>query len=1230
MQNSGTLISSAIRPNDSLDQIASAFANEIKGGAHGYETYIDMYNIIVARREWGMLVNVYNDPDPVLNGTYQLKYGNTGDNVFDISDNSNWVKINLGESTSTEWVDSVISILSVEPTLEPFPGHRYLLGTTPGLQPQGINWGNYSEGTIIVEYSNIGTWKITFPTNGMTVRVDNDDNSIYKYEGIYPTGIWKKEKITQVFYIEPTSVGGLTYSVSTDPIFNSYSSDLIFLTKFNTPNNGTASLNINGLGFKDIKVVTKSGVRDLIITDIMTDGFYSLTYNGTYFQMTKPFTSDAYNIKYRIRAGEVITVEEFEQYWVYGDLTIDEGGVIENYGKVIIANGLLYNDGEMNLNGVGELISVDLTNTITYNPTDTIQLSETMTVNGPSVSAIVKNNSLTPSHINSVNIPTAGYLLSNDGESFEWIAPAGTAYTANNGLTESPTNNFQLGGTLIKNTTITNSNLYNLSVTGSLNGNALFKVNNPIVTFFEDPSTYAIRGDAESGIAVVGVSVDNYGVLGRSKNSIGVRAEADANFPLVASGNYTTAAYFRVDNNTAGVLDVIKIARASNGFQGVGFSLETNVSGGTIQVSNRFQSIFTDGNLATRTSQLAITSLNNAVESTTLTLKGTGQLQLNKYTGGTFDSTATKSLGVDASGNVITFTTGGGSVSISGSASYIPKFTGTSSLGNSNFIDNGSSGSYNGANSDSVTFIPGSNEFLRLFRTQSSMNFILGNPQSPNFQIGQIKSQNTLGFDLSSQGYLSFSTGPSYSEAMRISTNGYVGIGLTGPSSSLHIFATQSGAFRLEDGTQGVGKVLISDANGVASWTSSVSVSVATASILQDIFYNLGGTVSATNSTSAIYRTGALSIGTGSVTTYGPLSLPVEGRFTVSSSTGTVSLVVDESGNIFNDSINGNTKFGFQALNSATSSLLPFGGQSSVAIGYNALYSCTSGILNTAVGYGALLNNTTASGNVAVGANTLSQNTIGYNNVAVGTNALNFNTTGYNNVIVGNSALGGNTTGYYNIALGYQSGTIISGTGDINTGTGATNSDSSIFIGYFTCPSTASNTNEIVIGHGATGNGSNSVTLGNDNITKTYLKGNVQLPTVPTTSAGTYSILTRNNITGEVEKIAPAYKVYTALLTQSGTASPTVDILENTLGGTIVWTRSGIGSYTGTLSGMFPDTNKVFCIFSFGTSVSNYGDNINLFWQANSSNTIVLTTVRINSNSDEMLSKNPIEIRVYN
>lgn len=41
----------------------------------------------------------------------------------------------------------------------------------------------------------------------------------------------------------------------------------------------------------------------------------------------------------------------------------------------------------------------------------------------------------------------------------------------------------------------------------------------------------------------------------------------------------------------------------------------------------------------------------------------------------------------------------------------------------------------------------------------------------------------------------------------------------------------------------------------------------------------------------------------------------------------------------------------------------------------------------------------------------------------------------------------------------------------------------------------------------------------------------------------------------------PAYKVYTALLTQSGTNAPVATILENTLGFVPSWTRTAAGTY---------------------------------------------------------------------
>ncbi|ANO47992.1 hypothetical protein B0A78_05545 [Flavobacterium columnare NBRC 100251 = ATCC 23463] len=70
-----------------------------------------------------------------------------------------------------------------------------------------------------------------------------------------------------------------------------------------------------------------------------------------------------------------------------------------------------------------------------------------------------------------------------------------------------------------------------------------------------------------------------------------------------------------------------------------------------------------------------------------------------------------------------------------------------------------------------------------------------------------------------------FSTGtaltPFFNERMRITNAGNVGIGTTNPTTKLHINSTGSPALRIVDGSEGSGKMLVSDANGNATWQSS-------------------------------------------------------------------------------------------------------------------------------------------------------------------------------------------------------------------------------------------------------------------------------------------------------------------------------------------------------------------------------------------------------------------------
>jgi hypothetical protein len=272
--NTGTLISAPIRPNNSQDPIASAYAVEIKGGLHTAATIADRNNIIVQRREWGMMCYV------IANDTlYQLKY-NYVDNV--ITNNANWVAFNVGSSGGNEWINSVITRTNTPP-ISPSNGDRYLI-TSPAIGA----W--ISQDNLIAEYNNVisGSWSYTTPTNGMSVRVDDEDNSIYRYEGVYPTGFWNKENLNQVRFILATSSNGTQYTASSSPVFASYSQDILFLVNFATANSGTVSININNIGYSLIKKMHGGGIEDINANDLTPGYIYNMTYNGTYFLVNVP------------------------------------------------------------------------------------------------------------------------------------------------------------------------------------------------------------------------------------------------------------------------------------------------------------------------------------------------------------------------------------------------------------------------------------------------------------------------------------------------------------------------------------------------------------------------------------------------------------------------------------------------------------------------------------------------------------------------------------------------------------------------------------------------------------------------------------------------------------------------------------------------------------------------------------------------------------------------------
>ena len=99
------------------------------------------------------------------------------------------------------------------------------------------------------------------------------------------------------------------------------------------------------------------------------------------------------------------------------------------------------------------------------------------------------------------------------------------------------------------------------------------------------------------------------------------------------------------------------------------------------------------------------------------------------------------------------------------------------------------------------------------------------------------------------------------------------------------------------------------------------------------------------------------------------------------------------------------------------------------------------------------------------------------------------------------------------------------------------------------------------------------------------------------------------------------YTVYTALITQAGTAAPVATMLQNTTGETFTYARTSGGDYTVTVSGNLFTVNKTLVFLNGGSSENNH----DIAWERASDTVINLST----HNSDGKFTAGSIEIRIY-
>jgi trimeric autotransporter adhesin len=224
-----------------------------------------------------------------------------------------------------------------------------------------------------------------------------------------------------------------------------------------------------------------------------------------------------------------------------------------------------------------------------------------------------------------------------------------------------------------------------------------------------------------------------------------------------------------------------------------------------------------------------------------------------------------------------------------------------------------------------------------------------------------------------------------------------VGIGTAKPVARLDVI----GSVKITDGTQGVNKVLTSDAGGLARW--QVLPSSPACWLLTGNAGTLGGVnfIGTTDNVPLDIRTN--NVPRVRITTKSAIE---------TLNTGHSVFVGEGAGQADNLSDNNNTFVGYMAGKANS-----YGDYNS-GIGWLALNSNVSGYNNTATGSLSLWTNSVGHNNTANGVNSLPNNTSGNYNSSTGAMSMFNNSTGNENTAFGNFALLYNTTGSYNTAIG--------------------------------------------------------------------------------------------------------------------------------------------------------------------------------------------------------------------
>jgi hypothetical protein len=350
---------------------------------------------------------------------------------------------------------------------------------------------------------------------------------------------------------------------------------------------------------------------------------------------------------------------------------------------------------------------------------------------------------------------------------------------------------------------------------------------------------------------------------------------------------------------------------------------------------------------------------------------------------------------------------------------------------------------------------------------------------------------------------------------------------------------------------------ITANTNSISTITTSVAANTASITALSTVASsgNYNDLINKpTLPTASVNTLGAVKVGANlTIDQNGVLSITSGSGVPYTGATGAVNL------GAYDLAVNGLT-IGTGAGTSTSTSLY------NTAVGFNALVTNTTGTNNSAFGRGALRYNTTGNYNTALGLQSLNTNTTGLENTASGALSLFYNTTGNFNTAFGTRALFANTTGTDNAAFGQlssylnQTGSYNTtiGTrsmfnnvyGNANTAVGW---NSSTFTGVGGTSSSSGGNNNTSLGYRAL----YSNTLGNDNTAVGYNALQANLTGTQNTTIGSGADVSSNALSNATA-IGYGAIVTTSNTMQLGNAN--VTLVKTS--GTLITPKIGVGTST--------------------------------------------------------------------